>query len=252
MNTQTFRSQLLRLLNEDKREDLLARIDKGGGYYTGSLKTCMNDLFRHLAQVEQLSRAKEYANTLKEIDGMLMKKLVTIAKVSYLTTCILNGEEIAKQPALEKDLSSFRANMVDEARKWAEENRPKTTTKSGRKRTKRDDPDYDRKPRRTKKEVGATYTTTYDLINEGLTLEEIAAKRSMAKTTIEGHFARGIAEGEVAIEKAMHADTRDVIADWMRENMDKGLNAAQGHFENRFSYGQLRMVQAWLKKDAEG
>ncbi len=247
-NTQKFRSQLLRLLNEDDRTDLLARIGKGGAYYSELLHASMRALFQHLAQVEMLSRTKEYGNALKEIDGMLMKKLSTIAKASYLTTCILNGEEVLRKPDLEGSLAEKRATMVSEVRAWAEENKPKTSTRSGRNR-KRDEPGYERKPRRTKAEVGATYDTTYDLHKEGMTIEEIAAKRSMAKSTIEGHFARGIAEGEVDIEKVMPVEFRDTIAEWMRENKDKGLNSAQGHFENRFSYGQLRMVQAWSQRE---
>ena len=42
---------------------------------------------------------------------------------------------------------------------------------------------------------GSTYETTYALVREGMGIDEIASTRSMAKSTIEGHFARGIAEG---------------------------------------------------------
>lgn len=46
----------------------------------------------------------------------------------------------------------------------------------------------------------------------------------------------------------MPAGERDAIADWMREHPTEGLNGAQKNFEGKFSYGQLRMVQAWVKK----
>ncbi len=274
-NTQKFRGQLIRLLHEDKRDELLVRIEKGGTYYGDMLYAQMKALFQHMAQAEMLSRTKEYTNALKEIDSMLMKKVATIAKVGYLTTCILNGEEVKKQEDLEKCLAAKRAAMVGEVRAWAEEHKPKASTKSGRKRKRtslddilgdgpgsvdpqgrplttknRDHPDHERAPRRTKAEVGKTYDVTYDLHKEGLTLEEIAAKRSMAKSTIEGHFARGIAEGAVEIEGLMLETERDAIADWMRENPKEGLNEAAGHFQGRFGYGQLRMVQAWVKREA--
>ena len=133
-----------------------------------------------------------------------------------------------KQEDLEKGLAAKRAAMVGEVRAWAEENRPKTSGKTGKKR-KRDEPGYERAPRRTKAEVGKTYDVTYDLHKEGLTLEEIAAKRSMAKSTIEGHFARGIAEGAMDIEGLMPEVERDAIADWMRENPKEGLNLSLIH-----------------------
>jgi len=246
-NTHKFRSQLMRLLSEDKREELLVRIEKGGAYYGDLLQQRMKALFQHLAQAELLSRTKEYTNALKEIDGMLMKRIATIAKVGYLTTCILNGEEVKKQEELERGLAAKRAAMVGEARAWAEEHRPKG--KSGKKRARRADGDEaadggaEPSARPAK---GATYATTYALVKEGMSVEQIAAERSMAKSTIEGHFARGIAEGVLDIDALMPAAERDLIADWMRENPKEGLNGAQKHFEGRFSYGQLRMVQAWV------
>lgn len=252
-NTQRFRNQLIRLLHEDKREELLVRIEKGGAYYGDLLHAQMKALFQHMAQVEMLSRTKEYANALKEIDGMLMKKVATIAKVGYLTTCILNGEEVKRQKDIEQGLAAKRAAMVGEARAWAEEHKPKASGKSGRKRVRRntgDAADGTGRGGSPTRPPGATYATTYTLHKEGLTLEAIAAKRSMAKSTIEGHFARGIAEGEVDIAKLMLESERDAIADWMRENPKEGLNSAAGHFEGRFGYGQLRMVQAWVKREA--
>ena len=275
-NTQKFRGQLMRLLQEDKRAELLMRIEKGGAYYGEMIHASMKALFQHLAQVEMLSKTKEYSNSLKEIDGMLMKKVGSIAKVSYLTTCILNGDEVQRRPELEKSIADKRAAMVGEVRAWAEENRPKTSGKTGRKRKRSSDadnilgepadadatarpltkknrahPDYVRPPKRSQKEITNTYNVTFDLRKQGWTVEQIAAERSMAKSTIEGHFARGIAEGVIDIDGLMPEVERDAIADWMREQAEMNLSDAQKHFEGKFSYGQLRMVQAWLKKESE-
>lgn len=253
-NTQKFRNQLMRLLAEDKRDELLLRIEKGGAYYGDILWARMRELFQHMAQAELLSRTKEYVSDLREIDGMLMKRIATIAKVGYLATCILNGEEVKKQEDLERGLTAKRAAMVGEARSWAEEHRPKTSGKTGRKRKPRASSDdvpggigsVDPSGRPAK---GATYEKTYALHKAGWTLDQIAAERSMAKSTIEGHFARGIGEGLVDIDGLMPAAERDAIADWMREHPTEGLNGAQKNFEGKFSYGQLRMVQAWVKRD---
>ena len=239
-NTQKFRNQLIRLMHEEKREELLERIEKGGAYYDKLLQASMRGLFQHMAQAEYLSRVKEYTNALKEIDGMLMKKISAISKVGYIATCILNGEEVKKRPEIEKGLTEKRAAMVGEMRAWAEEHRPKASGKTGRKRKTGE--------KKEKAEKGSTYAITYALRKEGFTVEEIAAKRSMAKSTIEGHFSRGIAEGTIDIDGLMPEDERDTIANWMREHTDQNLNDAQKHFDGRFGYGQLRMVQSWLKK----
>lgn len=186
---------------------------------------------------------------------MLMKKIATMAKVGYMASCILNGEEIQRQKDIEQGLAARRAVMVGEARAWAEENRPKSRTgKKKKRRTAEDEPaegmDGAERPERPARAAkGSTYETTYALQKEGFGIDEIAATRSMAKSTIEGHFARGIAEGALEIDGLMPAEERDTIADWMRENTDKSLNDARANFGDRFSFGQLRMVQAWVKRE---
>ncbi|TXI81076.1 MAG: helicase, partial [Flavobacteriales bacterium] len=254
-NTRKFQNQLIRLLMEDRRDELLTRIGKGGAYYGDLLQERMKALYFHIAQVELLTRSKEYANALKEIDGMLMKKIATMAKVGYVASCILNGEEIQRQKDIEQGLAARRAVMVGEARAWAEENRPKSRTgKKKKRRTAADEPSEgmdgaERPERPARPAKGSTYETTYALQKEGFGIDEIAATRSMAKSTIEGHFARGIAEGALEIDGLMPAEERDTIADWMRENTDKSLNDARANFGDRFSFGQLRMVQAWVKRE---
>lgn len=252
-NTRKFRTQLLRLLAEEKRDELAQRLEKGAAYYADFLLQQVRHILQHLALVEQLARTKQYANALREIDSMLGKKLEEIAKVAYLAHCIITGAEIERQDKRLDALKQQRLRIIEELRGWMQEHHPDTTHKTGRVRKRAADDDdvfstRERKPRGRKKPKGETYTITFTMLKEGLTLEEIAKQRSLSVGTIEGHAARGIEAGEVDISKVMKNDHRDMIADWMRASPDLGLNAAQQHFEGHFTYGQLRMVQAWLKK----
>lgn len=258
-NTRKFQGQLLRLLQADDREALLDRIRRGSDYYGALLTDRMKDLLQHLAQVEQLSRTKQYSEALRELDGMLVKKLAQLAKASHITTCILNGEEVKRLPDLEKRIAAQRTALVEEVRNWAKEHAPETTRKTGRKRRRTEEESWEvpetpvaRKAPKEKRLKGETYLKTYVLIKEGRSLADIAAERSMSISTIEGHAARGIAEGIIDIDALMPAEERETIADWMREHPDKGLNDARSEFRDRFSFGQLRMVQAFVRKEQEG
>ena len=209
--------------------------------------------------MEQLSRTKQYSESLRELDGMLVKKLAQLAKASHITTCILNGEEVSRVPDLEKRIASQRTAMVEEVRNWAKEHAPETTRKTGRKRRRSDEEGWEvpetpvaRKAPKEKRLKGETYLKTYVLIKEGRSLADIAAERSMSLSTIEGHAARGIAEGIINIDALMPAEKHETIADWMREHPDKGLNDARSEFGDRFSFGQLRMVQAFVRNEQEG
>jgi hypothetical protein len=255
-NTRKFQGQLLRLLHGGEREALLDRIAKGSDYYSGLLQTNMKELLQHLAQVEQLSRTKQYSEALRELDGMLVKKLAQLAKASHVASCILNGEEVRRLPELEKRIAAQRVSLVEQARAWAAEHTPGSTRKTGRVRRKQEE-EWDVPEVRVKKKgekgpkklKGETYLKTYVLVKEGRSLADIAAERSMSLSTIEGHAARGVAEGVLDIEALMPGDVLETIADWMRAHADQGLNDARANFGDRFTYGQLRMVQAWLRKD---
>lgn len=256
-NTRRFQGQLLFLLQGEERDKLLVRIGKGGDYYGALLKEAMKDLLQHLAQVESLSRTKQYADALREIDGMLVKKVAMIAKAAHITRCILQGEEVTKLPAHDKALADERHALVAQVRSWAEEHAPATTRKSGRKRKRRNEDDVfaddtrsvDPQGKRQPKIKGETYLKTYVAVKEGKSLQDIATERSMALSTIEGHAARGIAEGVLEIDAFMPTDARDTLGDWMREHPDKNLNDARAEFGERFTYGQLRMVQAWVRRE---
>ncbi|MDX9750255.1 MAG: AAA family ATPase, partial [Flavobacteriales bacterium] len=242
-NTAGFRGQLLGLLQRNDRDMLLERLRKGADYYSALLTEAMKDLLRHLAQVERLSRTKQYATALREIDGMLVKKATMIAKAAHIVTCILNDQEVDRRPDLDKVLADERHALVAQVQAWAEEHAPATTRKSGR--TRKGGPgdghadewlDDEPRPRRRKRTAdgpaepkikGETYLKTYAAIKEGKSLQEVANERSMALSTIEGHAARGIAEGVLGIDDLMPAEAHTAIADWMRENPAKGLNDAR-------------------------
>jgi len=253
-NSRKFQSQLLRLVQEEDKAMLLERIEKGGAYYSALLKDSMKDLLQHLAQLEEISRTKQYSDDLRELDGMLVKKLAMIAKAAHVTTSILQGEEVKKVPELEKTIARQRTALVEEVKAWALEHKPKTSTKTGRKRRKAEGDEWElpttkreRKPRGKKPIKGETYLKSFALLNEGKTLAEVAAERSLSLGTIEGHAAKGITEGEVEIDAVIAPDIRDKLADFMRENPDKGSNDVRAHFGDIYSYGQIRIVQAWLK-----
>jgi hypothetical protein len=263
-NTRKFQGQLLRLLLQDDRSNLLDRIGKGAGYYGGFLKNAMYELLQHIAQVDMLSRSKQYSDALRELDGMVAKKVLGIAKAAHVTACILNGAEVTRDTALEKRIGNERAALVERVKAWAAEHAPTSSLRSGRKR-KRDgewDPagsdateERSLSRRRTRKDVptppprlkGETYLKTYVLIKEGRSLEEVARDRGLSLGTIEGHAARGIGEGILDIDAFLPAAERDAIADWMRDNPEKNSGEVRARFGDRYSFGVIRMVQAWLK-----
>ncbi len=248
---QKFQGQLVRLLHADDRTQLEERVVKGAAYFDAVVRQRMKELLQHLAQVEVLSRSKQYADDLRELDGMLVKKLGSLDKAAHVTACILNGFEVTRRPEVEKRLAEQRTALVEQVRLWLVDNRPKSGNRTGRKRVRSNEDGTiavrERKPKGERKIKGETYLRTYVLVKEGKDLAAIAAERGLSLGTIEGHAARGIAEGVIDIDTMMPRAQYEEIAEWMQAHADKSVNEARVHFGERYSYGVLRMVQAALK-----
>ncbi|MGB0403970.1 MAG: helix-turn-helix domain-containing protein [Salibacteraceae bacterium] len=235
-----FKNQLLHLLHTNKQGQLEERLRKGSVYYMSFLEDIQKELLKHLSEVEQLSKTKTYVAGLEEIDQLIVKTITEIEKAAYLTHCVLNGQEINKNSQGNKGRIIGRAKFLEDARKEASQNPELAGKKSGRKRVKSK---TTKAPKESKK--GETYKTTYALIKDGMGLKEIASTRSMALSTIEGHAVKGIQEGEVSVNTLLPKDTIEVIALSLKKSK-KGIKEIYAAFNGKYSYGEIRMVQASL------
>ncbi len=96
---------------------------------------------------------------------------------------------------------------------------------------------------------GDTRLISYRLYQEGLTIAEIASRRSLRPTTIEGHLARYIGTGELEVTAFIDEGKLARIAAVLAETAAEGLGAAKQALGDDCSYGELKMVQAHLARE---
>ena len=108
------------------------------------------------------------------------------------------------------------------------------------------------KPHETeiKRPLSATFVTTLDLIRSGLSLPEIATKRSLSSGTIEGHFARLLEEGEdldwrTQINPEQEKQARELLLKHGSESLKPIVEEADG----QLTYGQLRILLAVMNRN---
>jgi len=83
---------------------------------------------------------------------------------------------------------------------------------------------------------------TFELLNAGKTIEEIAAERLMAVGTIEGHLAHYVGTGELGVEKLLSAEKIDLISSYINKNQISGLKAAKDALGEKVTYSELSFV----------
>ncbi len=114
------------------------------------------------------------------------------------------------------------------------------------------------KPKKEKKEelhddTGkklSTFECSYKLYNQGNTIEQIAEKRGLNQSTIEGHLARYVASGDIDVLEFVDGDTlQKVEAYCMEHPEEKALKPIFEHFDAKIPYGVLRMAIAAIRKE---
>lgn len=114
------------------------------------------------------------------------------------------------------------------------------------------------KPKKEKKEelrddTGkklSTFECSYKLYNQGDTVEQIAEKRGLNQSTIEGHLARYVASGDIDVHEFVDGDTlQKVEAYCMEHPEEKALKPIFEHFDAKIPYDVLRIAIAAIRKE---
>lgn len=95
-----------------------------------------------------------------------------------------------------------------------------------------------------------TYEYSYKLYNQGNTIEQIAEKRGLNQSTIEGHLARYVASGDIDVHEFVDADTLEKVEAYCEKHPEeKALKPIFEHFDAKIPYNVLRMAIAAIRKE---
>jgi len=187
-------------------------------YYKPKLNQLHAALKNQYSRVKKGDGLKAYAKELKEIIILPVRAQKTIAKAALTAKCFSEGTY--------PDLSKLEEAQPEEvkASKKAE------------------------KPAKKKKQLpkGETYAITLKLYKSGLNAAEIAEKRGMAASTIEGHLARFVSNGELKVDQLLSDDKIKTIEQAFRDVEEGSLTAVKKQLGDGFSYGELNLVAAHL------
>lgn len=106
----------------------------------------------------------------------------------------------------------------------------------------------DKPERKPKKEKGQTQRLSFEMYQQGKTIEEIARERSLSITTIESHLARYVAAGDLKIEQFVPDEKLRVISAFFLETGSHSLSEAREVLGDEYSFGELRMVLNYLNQ----
>lgn len=109
--------------------------------------------------------------------------------------------------------------------------------------------DFDDEESKEELELGSSVQKTKELIEEGLSVEEIAERRNMAISTIEQHVAELVLKGYTEAKDFMSEEHYDNILEYFTETQDFSLGAARDVLGEDYSWGELRIVMNEMRRD---
>ncbi|MBN1117476.1 MAG: HRDC domain-containing protein [Bacteroidales bacterium] len=110
-------------------------------------------------------------------------------------------------------------------------------------------PDYklELEPKKEKKPKVDTKKLTFDLYNQGKSIEEISRERSLTLQTIEGHIAHYIEKGELEIIRFLAKEDLEKILSAIDEVGTTQLSALKEFLEDEYDFGKLKLAVAYSK-----
>lgn len=138
-------------------------------------------------------------------------------------------------------LDKYGADFIAEIRDYCERNNLssridlKSPKREPKKRTKRDARGKD------------TYQYSLEMFQDGMSIDQIAKSREMARSTIETHLVRFIPSGEINLEDLVPKSKIEPIKQAIVKFNEIGaLSPIKEHLGEEFSYGEIRAVLATM------
>jgi hypothetical protein len=231
-NTAKFRRQLSELVTARQFEYLLERLAKGREYYVSKIQEVSRYVLEEIEKMRHQKRVKSYLSDLVEVDQLLAKKMEQLDKSAHLAEIILKDKDEFDFSLINKEREKKRYMLLEEIRSKVE-----VELKSLRKQFR------PRKSKRTKKNEPSTYDVTLNLLENGMSIVEIAKERGLAVGTIEGHLGRAVADKRISIFKFVPEQDVDTVSQALKE-MPDGFSSKElfDRLGGKFGYGVLRAV----------
>ena len=107
------------------------------------------------------------------------------------------------------------------------------------------------KPKKKKTPRGETKKISLAMFEKGLSISQIAQERELVPATIEGHLAYFVERGELAIDRLIPPDKQQRIERELTRLQTSSFKEIKQTLGDDVSYGEIKLVQAHLKKKTD-
>jgi len=103
--------------------------------------------------------------------------------------------------------------------------------------------------KKEKKPKGETYQITKEMFEQGMSVEAIAKERGLAVSTIYGHLAYWVQNGELEASQIVEKEKYNEILDYFESTFDPQISTAREVLGEEYHYGEIKAVLAELQRE---
>lgn len=227
----TFVNQLKNLFVQ-QTEHALFNVSKRVGaalkYFHPLIKEVSDRLLAHIEAIKAEKQIKTYLTELLELEILVYEQLKKMHKSKALLQAIIDGKEFSKADTDALLNISERNQQLQKAIQLKGET---LKVKSAAEKKKKE-PKVD------------TKLVSFELYEQGKTLEEIAKERGFSVGTIEGHLAYYVSTQQLDVSKLVKANKIRNISDAVESQKTKSMATIREFLGKDYSFGEIKMVLA--------
>ncbi|WP_316825731.1 helix-turn-helix domain-containing protein [Pedobacter miscanthi] len=229
----TFVNQLKNLFAQQTEHTLFnvsKRVEAALKYFNPLVKEISD---RFLAQIEVIKEEKQiktYVTELLELEILVYEQLKKMHKSKALLKALIEGKEFSKAD------TDALLNTVERSKQLQQAIQLKGETlkvKSASEKKKKE-PKID------------TKLVSFELYEQGKTIDEIAKERGFSAGTIEGHLAYYVSTQQLDVTKLVKANKIRNIADAVESQKTKSMATIREFLGKDYSFGEIKLVLASL------
>jgi hypothetical protein len=218
-----FQSQLQSIIRHGENtylNKLYERVEAARIYFQPAFNKLLHEIEAQKELVKSERGTKKYLTELQWLEGEFFEQLVAIGKAEALCLSALNNTQLDKDSV--KQLTGTLGVSLADNRKTIE-----------------------KAPKKSKDKVD-TRVATYDLFKQGLSVDEIAAKRSFTVSTIEKHLADCIEKGLIEVDELLKTTKLNLILEAIQSCDNQQLSSVKLVLGDKASYAEIRYALAYL------
>lgn len=240
-----FRNQLENLFRNERldMDFVFERVQAAYTYFFKILDGVLTSNLKKIAELSRVKKTKAYSEELEELDELLTEAILKMKKARILMEAIVAGREITKELVWTTEVKNYKVAKIAVLQQELRQN-PSLLDMHSDEEEEIIQLKKPKKEPKEKKEKRSTYDQSWDLWNDGHTIDEIARIRQLSETTIYGHFVFLIKAEKVELSDIMDAKRIGELADLFGDYQGTSLTPLKEQLGDAVTWEELKLYQA--------